>query len=251
MDWEVQLYGGKYYEDERVGSNNIVSKSFLDKYSIVGEFLYERYDDYNFKGVGGHLLWDVTDFAQIGLVASHSVDEYSFGSEFEDSETEDVYDTLGFETELNYDPITVALQTGRVFNNSYNSDRYYLSSDVYYWGAEYLWYARGVVRKAKNYEEYAIEGYRTLFSDTMPVTLYVGAMTNDLGTKEERRTYHTSYDAAYVGSYVEFLSTSTSVWNIWFEAAKQEGDMEISVELNISFGPGADAPYISAFGFTP
>lgn len=251
MGWEVQLYGGEYYEDQRIGNNNIASKSFLDKYSIVGESLYERYDDYNFTGVGGHLLWDVTDFATIGLVGSHSVEEYSFGSEFEDRKSEDVYDTLAFETELNYDPITFALQTGRVFNNSYNSDRYYLSSDIYYWGAEYLWYARGVVRKAKNYKEYAIEGYRTFFTDTMPVTLYVGSMTNDLGTKEEVRTYHTSDDSIYIGGYIEFLATSLSRWSLWAEAAEQDEDAVISVELNISFGPGADAPYISAFGFTP
>jgi hypothetical protein len=249
--WEVQLYGGEYYEDQRIGNNNIVSKTFLDKYSLVAEFLYERYDNYNFTGIGGHLLLDVTDFARIGLVGSHSHEEYTFDADFEDRESEDVSDTLGLEAEINYAPVTFALQTGRIFNNSYNNDRYYLSSDIFFWGAEYIWYARGAVRKSKNYKEYTIEGYRTFFTGFLPVTLYAGTMINDLGTKEELRTYHTSYDSVYTGGYIEFLTTSSSSWNLWVEAAKQDEDTIFSVELNILFGPGANAPYISAFGFTP
>jgi len=123
--------------------------------------------------------------------------------------------------------------------------------DVYYWGAEYLWYARGATRRSKNFKEYTIEGYRTFFADVLPVNLYAGATTNDLSTKEEIRSYHTSYDSVYTGCYIEFLTTSSSTWNLWVEAAKQDEDTIFSVELNVTFGPGADAPYISAFGFTP
>lgn len=41
MDWEVQLYGGEYYEDKRIGSYSIASKSFLNDFSITGEFMSE------------------------------------------------------------------------------------------------------------------------------------------------------------------------------------------------------------------
>ena len=79
--------------------------------------------------------------------------------------------------------MTLAAQLGRIFNNTNSNDRYYLSMDIYYWGAEYLWYARGATRPAKNYKEYTIEGYRTLFANALPV-IYVGATRNDLGTKK-------------------------------------------------------------------
>jgi hypothetical protein len=122
--------------------------------------------------------------------------------------------------------------------------------DIYYWGAEYQWYARGATRQTKNYKENTIEGYRPFFADVLPVTLYVGATRNDLDTKEGIRTYHTNYDSVYTGGYIDFLTTSSSRWNLWVEAARQDEDTVFSVELNVTFGPGADAPYISAFGFT-
>lgn len=253
MEWETQLYGGKYYEDNRIGTYSIASKSLLNDFSMTGEILYERYNDdsdYNFAGVGGHLTWEATTFAKFGVVGSHSHEEYTFGPDFEDQELEVVSNTLGLESELNHEPVTLAAQLGRIFNNTYSNDRYYLSMDIYYWGAEYRWYARGATRQAKNYEEYTIEGYRTFFSNTLPITLYVGATRNDLGTKEEIRTFHTKYDSVYTGGYIDFLTTSSSTWNLWVEAAKQDEDTVFSVELNITFGPGADAPYISAFGFT-
>ena len=250
MDWETQLYGGEYYEDKRAGTYSIASKPFPNNFSITGEFLYERYSDYNFAGVGGHFTWEATTFAKLGLVGSHAHEEYDFGSDFEDQESEVVSSTLGLDAELNHDPVTLAVQLGRIFNNTYNNDRYYLSMDIYYWGAEYQWYARGATRQTRNYKEYTIEGYRPFFSDVLPVTLYVGATRNDLGTKEEIRTYHTNYDSVYTGGYVDFLSTSSSRWNLWVEAARQDEDTVFSIELNLAFGPGADAPYISAFGFT-
>jgi hypothetical protein len=251
MDWETQLYGGEYYEDQRIGAYGIASKSFLNNFSITGELLYERYSDYNFSGVGGYLNWEATEFAKVGIVGSHSRSEYSFGSEYEDQNWEDVSKTLGLSTELNHEPATLAAQVGQIFNNSFNNDRYYLAMDIYYWGTDNKWYARGATRKTRNYKEYLIEGYRTFFADTLPVTLYVGANKNDLGSKEELRTYHTSYDSVYTGSYIDFLTTSSSRWNLWVEAARQDNDTVLSVELNIAFGPGVDAPYISAFGFTP
>ena len=255
MDWETQLYGGAYYEDTRIGIYAIGSKSFLDDFTITAELLHERYregvSDYDFSGVGGHLLWEVTDFARFGLVGSHSNDEYTYDSDFEDPNAEYTSDTLGLEGELNYDPVTLALQAGEISSDYYSNDHGYLSMDVYYWGAEYLWYARGAIRKTKNYDEYTIEGYRTVSANGLPLNLYLGATRNDLTTEEEIRTFHTRYDSFYAGCYIEFLTTDSSTWNLWVEAAKQDEDMVLSVELNITFGPGADVPYISAFGFTP
>jgi hypothetical protein len=250
MGWEAQLYGGEYYKDTRVGAYGVASKSFLTDFSITGETLYERYNDYNFSGVGGHLTWDVTKFAKFGLVGTHSREEFSGDLDFDGHESEDISNTLGLETELNHDPVTLAVQFGRIFNNTYNNDRYYLSSDAYYWGAEYLWYLRGAVRRTKGFKEYTIEGYRTFFSDVLPIGLYAGVTRNDLSTEEELRNYHTTYDSVYAGSYIEFFSTSSSSWNLWTEAARQDGDSFFSIELNVAFGPGADAPHISAFGLT-
>ena len=239
LEWEVQLYGGEYYKDKRVGAYGVAYKSFLTNFSITGETLHERYSNYNFSGVGGHLTWEATDFAKFGLVGSHSHEEFSGDLDFDGQESEDVSNTLGLETELNHDPITLAAQLGRIFNNTYNNDRYYLSTDVYYWGAEYLWYVRGAAKRTKGFKEYTIEGYRTFFSDILPINLYAGVTRNDLSTKEELRNYHTTYDAFYAGSYIEFFSTSSSRWNLWVEAARQDGDAIFSVELNVAFGPGA------------
>jgi len=255
MDWEAQLYGGDYYEDKRIGAYGVASKSFLNDFTITGELLHERYregvTDYDFSGVGGHLLWQAAESAKFGLVASHAHEEYGYDAEFEDPKSEYVSNTLGLEAELNRDPVTVALQVGELSNDYYRNDHNYLSMDIYYWGAEYLWYARGAIRRTKNYEEYTIEGYRTFFADGLPLNFYVGATRNDLTTEEEILTYHTQYDSFYTGCYIEFLTTPSSAWNLWVEASRQDTDTVLSVELNVTFGPGADAPYISAFGFTP
>lgn len=253
LDWETQLYGGEYYEDTRIGAYSVVSKPIVNNLSLIGEILYEQYhddSDYNFSGIGGHLMWEATAVAKLGIVGSHSHEEYTFGPDFEDQELEVVSDIVGFASELNHNALTLAAQIGRVFNDSTNNDRYYLSMDLYYWGPEYLWYGRGAARRARNYTEYTIEGYRSFFSHHSPITLYAGVTKNDLGTQEEIRTFHTKYDSFYTGGYIELLSTNSSTCNLWLEVAKQDDDSVISVELNLTFGPGADAPYISAFGFT-
>lgn len=197
------------------------------------------------------MIWETTKFTKFGIVGSLSHEEFTYDTDFEDQESKDVSNTLGLAAELNHGPVTLAVQRGKNFNNNYNNNHYYLSMDIYYWGAEYLWYARSATRRTKNYKEYTIEGYRTFFADVLPVNLYVGVTRNDLDTKEELRTYHTSYDSVYTGCYIEFLTTSSSRWNFSVEASKQDEDTVFSVELNIAFGPGVDAPYITAFGFAP
>ncbi|MGD2074237.1 MAG: hypothetical protein PVI91_08290 [Gammaproteobacteria bacterium] len=259
LDWQAQLYGGEYYKDTRVGAYGIASKGVLDDFAFTGEILYERYrggdndgyDDYSFAGAGAHFLWNAKAWAKFGLVGSHSHDEYRYDAAFVDPKSEYVSNTLGFEGELDLDPVTLALQVGKISTEYYNNDHAYLSMDAYYWGADYLWLARGAVRRSRNYEEYTIEAYRTFFPGALPLSLYAGATTNDLTTEEELRTYHTQYDSYYTGGYLEFLTTTSSAWSLWVEAARYDKDTILSVELNITFGPGVVAPYISAFGFTP
>lgn len=259
MEWELQLYGGDYYDESRVGAYGVFSKVILSDFTVTGEVLRENYgggsdggvDDYQFAGVGGHLLWNMNPSVRVGLVGSVSEEEYTYGAGFEDPNSEFVSRTLGLEGELNLEPVTVAVQVGESFNDFDNDDHYYLSSDLYYWGPDYLWYGRGAIRTTNNYEEYALEGYRSLSANGLPLLVYLGVTRNDLTTEEEIRTYRTQYDSYYLGGYIEFASTTFSLWNLWVEAARQDGDMVYSVELNVAFGPGADAPYISAFGFTP
>ena len=252
LDWETQLYGGQYYEDNRIAAYGIASKSFLDDFSITGEVLYENYRDYNFSGIGGHLFWDVTNFTRFGLVGSHSHEEFTYDLGIEGQENGDLFNTLGLTAELNLGPVTLAVQRAKIINDDYNNDQYYLSMDIYYWGTEYRWYARGAIRRTQNYDEYSVEGYRTLLSNVLPTTLYIGATRSDLVTIEELQPYRTSYDSVYTGCYIEFLKTSSTRWNLWVEALKLEEETVYSVELNVAFGPGVvDAPYITAFGFSP
>lgn len=255
IDWQTQLYGGEYYEDIQVGAYGIASKHFLDNLAVTGELLYERYSDgerrYTFSGVGAHFLWEAGEFAKFGLVGSHSHDEYDYDKDFQDPNSEYVSNTLGLEGEINHDPLTLAMQVGGVSSDYYSSDYPYLSMDIYYWGAGNKWYARTAIRNSDKYKEYTLEGYRTFFAKGLPLTAYVGITHNNLSTEQEILTYHTQYDSVYAGCNIEFLTTTSSSWNLWFEGAKEESDSHLSVELIITFGPGVDAPYISAFGFTP
>ena len=255
IDWEAQLYGGDYYEDKRIAAYGVASRTLLDRFTIIGELLRERYregaSDYDFSGIGGHLLWEAAQFARFGVVGSHSHEEYTYEPDFDDPNAEYAVNILGLEGELNHDLLTLAVQIGEISSDYYSNDHTYVAADMYFWGAENRWYGRGAVRTTKNYEEYTVEAYRALLAKGLPITFYVGANRNDLTTEEEIRSYHTQYDSLYTGCYIEFATTTLSSWNLWVEAAKQETDMVLSVELNVTFGPGADTPYLSAFGFTP
>jgi hypothetical protein len=259
LDWQAQLYGGEYYKDQRIGLYAIASREIFSDFVVVGEILHERYrggysdgyDNYNFSGIGAHVLWQANEAAKLGLVGSHSHDEYTYDPVFEDPKAEYVSNTLGLEGELNLDPISVAFQVGELSSEYYGDDRPYLSMDMYYWGADYLWFARGALRRSRNYKEYTVEAYRTFFPISWPLSLYAGATRNDLTTEEELRTYHTQYDSYYTGGYLQFLTTTSSAWSLWVEVARYDKDALLSVELNVTFGPGAVQPYISAFGFTP
>ena len=82
------------------------------------------------------------------------------------------------------------------------------------------------------------------------MTLYAGITRNDVRTVGELRTYHTIYESVYTGSYIDLFDLSAARWSLWLEASRQEGETILSAELNVTFGPGGDVPYISAFGFS-
>lgn len=253
--WETQLYGGEYYSDKRLGAYAIASRSLFSEFSITGEALFERYHngqgDYDFYGVGGHLLWEVTDFARFGVTGSHSHDSYDYSKEFEDPKSEYPTSAVGLEGELDSEPVTVAVQAGKASSDYYSGNHPYFAMDGYYWGDQYKWYARTAVRRSKQYKEYTLEGYRAVVAGTVPLTLYAGAARTRLSSKEELRTSRTRYDTWYTGTYIQVLTTSSSTWTVWAEAAREDNDSVFSLELNITFGPGVDGPYLSAVDFTP
>jgi hypothetical protein len=254
--WWTQFYGGKYYDDQRIGAYGIGSLPLPKDFSIIGEVLHERYRDdegeYIYSGIGGHLLWEAGESARAGLTGSYSNDEYDYDESYEDPKSQFASSTLGLEGEFNLDALTLAAQVGYLSSDYYSDDTQYLSSDVYYWGKDYRWYARGAVRTSSNYTEYTLEAYRTLLASKIPLNFYVGATRNDLSTKTEILTYHTRYDSFYTGCYIDFLTTASSNWNLWFDVTRQDTDTLFTLELTIAIGSGvADAPYISAFGFTP
>jgi hypothetical protein len=253
FDWQGELYGGRYYDDDRIGAYGIASLSGAGSLTVMGEVLGERYTDgygdYDFSGLGAHLLWNVAEFARLGAVGSHSKEQYSYDQDFGERESDYVTDTVAVEAEIARGPVALAAQFGQTSSDYYRNDHGYFSIDAYYWGSEYSWYGRGAIRRTKNFEEYTLEAYRTFYLHGLPLTAYTGATRNDLTTKEEVLAYHTTYDAFYAGCYIEFATTASSAWNLWFEVSKQDTDTLFSIEINLTFGPGADAPYISSFGF--
>jgi hypothetical protein len=256
LGWETQLYGGRYYDDQRIGAYGIGSIPLPKDLSIIGEVLHERYrgdnGDYIYSGVGGHLLWEAGESTKVGLTGSYSTDEYDYDKSYQDPKSEYASHTVALEGEFSLDALTLAAQFGNLSSNYYGDDTRYLSSDVYYWGEGYRWYARGAIRASNYYKEYTLEGYQTFLVNEIPLNVYVGATRNDLSTKEEILTSHTRYDSFYTGCYIDLLTTASSNWNLWFDVTKQDPHTVFTLELTITIGSGVDgAPYISAFGFTP
>lgn len=253
IDWQGEVYGGEYYEDNRLGAYGVASQSVAESFTAIGEVLGERYTDgygdYDFSGMGAHLFWTVAEYARLGVVGSYSKEQYSYDPDFEQRKSEYSTDTLGIEAELSHGPVTFAAQFGQTSSDYYRNDHGYLSIDAYYWGNEYAWYGRGAIRRTKNFEEYTLEAYRTFSLYGLPFTAYTGATRNDLTTKEEVLAYHTTYDAFYAGCYIQFVTTASTAWNLWFEVSEQDKDTLFSIEIGLTFGPGADTPYLSAFGF--
>jgi hypothetical protein len=253
--WEGQLYGGEYYSDKRLGAYGVASKDLSSRFTVTTELLFERYHngqgDYDFYGAGAHLLWRATEFARFGLTGSHLHDSYDFDDEFTDPKSEYTTNALGLEGEFTRESLTLAAQAGLADSDYYDDEHPYYAMDAYYWGDQYRWYARGAARHSKGYREVTLEAYRTLWPGDRSLTLYAGATRSDVRTREVFRTSRTQDDTVYTGGFIEFLATRSSRWSLWAEAARSDSDSFYTLELEISFGPGADAPWLSAVDFTP
>jgi hypothetical protein len=252
--WGGQLYGGEYYSDQRLGAYGIASQDLSNSITVMTELMFERYHNgdgnYDFYGAGVHLLWQAAESTRFGLTGSHLHDSYDYDDDFADPKSDYTTNALGLEAEFNREPFTLAAQAGLADSDYYHDKRGYYSMDAYYWGDQYQWYARGAVRYSNGYKEVALEAYRAVGNDERPLTLYAGASRTHLRNKGEFQTVRTQDDSVYAGGFIEFLSTPQSRWSLSAEAARGDSDMFYTLELNISFGPGADAPWLSAVDFT-
>lgn len=244
LSWSAEVYGGRYYDDMRVGTYVATSSELDHGATIIGEALFESYDNpsYEFAGIGAHILWPVGAFGEMGLVASQAWETYEFEP---DIETNYETRTLGAEWELEQGPLVVAAQAGRILKDYADRKRNYFSADIYFWGEQLDWYLRGAVRRVSSESVYFMEGYRFFDMNGHAITAYAGMSTDDLDTPSPGST-----DAVYAGAYAELFSTQDSTLTLWIEAAREENDTLFTIELNLAFGPGARTPYITAFGFS-
>ena len=108
---------------------------------------------------------------------------------------------------------------------------------------------RSAIRRVKDYKEYALEGSRSFFADSVPTDFYAGATQDHVITNAELLPHHGQYNSFYTGCNIQLLARNSSTWSLWAEAARQESETVVSVELNVSFGPGVSAPSISALDY--
>jgi hypothetical protein len=242
LGWHAELYGGRYYDDSRAGAYLALSKDLNEKGTFIGEALLERYPDYRFGGIGAHYLWPVGAIGDIGFVASQAWETYEF---FPGIGTDYQTQIVGVEWELETSHLAIAAQAG-TYLKDYNDEKpEYFSADAYYWGAQYDWYVRGATRWASGSSLNLLEFYRSFFAKGHLVTAYAGVGTDDLSLASPGNK-----DSIYAGAYTEILSNSDSVLTLWFEAAAEDNETLLTIELNLSFGTGARTPYITAFGFS-
>lgn len=242
--WQLEAYGGKYYASDRAAVYGAYTQPLLENLSVTLEALYEKVDDYKFQGIGGHLFWQVTDKTRFGVVGSAAAEFYPFETYLADNlidSGEARYDisTAALELESNPGSFTIAAQAGRVFSQDHGStDQNYSSIDIYYWGTDdYTWYLRGADRRAGNYALSFAEGYRSWATPSLPTTLYLGIATGE-------------YESVYAGAYLELASSELTSWTLDLGVGHTDDEWQLQLELYFMLGPGADAPYLSAFGFS-
>lgn len=242
--WQLEAYGGKYYDSERAAVYGAYTQPLHADLSVTLEALYEKVDDYKFQGIGGHLLWQVTDNTRFGIVGSAAAEFYPFETYLGDTlidSGEVRYDlsTTALEVESNPGSFTIAAQAGRLFSQDHGStDQSYSSIDIYYWGTDdYSWYLRGADRRAVDYALSFAEGYRSWATPSLPTTLYLGIATGE-------------YESVYAGAYLELASSELTSWTLDLGVGHTDGEWQLQLELYFMLGPGADAPYLSAFGFS-
>lgn len=245
-DWSGEIYGGRYYDDKRLGSYLVLSHVQPEGPILIGEFFYERYTDYEFAGVGGHFLWPVAQSVNIGFVVSQAWETQEF-SGFDDFD----YQTriAGLSLEFNSKRVTLAAQSGKYYTDYDDTDYedtapMYLSADLYVWSPSYNWYLRGATRWISDDSLYYIEGYHTTYVMGVPFTGYIGASVFNSNIVSD-----VNLDSVYAGAYIELFSAPYSTLFLWTEVSEFDGETLLTVELSLLFGPGARTPYITAFGF--
>lgn len=232
-DWSGEAYGGRYYDDSRLGSYLVFSNASSQGMTVIAEALYEKYTDYEFAGIGGHFLWPVAQSVDVGFVVSQAWETFEF-SGFDDVDYQT--NTAGMELEFTGERVTLAAQSGKYLTTYDDTSSTYLSADLYFWSVENNWYLRGSTRWVSNDSLHLIEGYHTSYLLGLPFTAYLGAGVQN------------SIDSVYAGGYVELFSVPSSAMFLWSEVAEIDGETFLTIELSIVFGPGARVPYITAFG---
>jgi hypothetical protein len=232
-DWSGEAYGGRYYDDNRLGSYLVYSNASPQSLTIIAEALFEKYTDYDFAGIGGHFLWPVAQSVDVGFILSQAWESFEF-SGFDDVDYQT--NTAGIELEFTGERVTLAAQSGKYFTGYDDTDSMYFSADLYYWGIKNNWYLRGSTRWVSTDSLHFIEGYHTSYLMGVPFTAYLGGSVQN------------SIDAVYAGAYVELFSVPSSAMFLWSEVAELNGETFLTIELSIVFGPGARVPYITAFG---
>lgn len=239
-DWSGEAYGGRYYDDRRLGSYLVYSSANPGGVTTIAEVLYESYTDYEFAGIGGHFLWPVATSVEAGIVISRAWERYEF-SGFDDIDYRT--GTVGMELEYNNDQITLAAQSGKYFSDYDDTNSMYLSADLYYLGSDYNWYLRAATRWVSNDSLHFVEAYRSSYLLNFPFTAYLG-----LSAEYTNNDSYSAVDSVYTGAYLELFSLPSSALFLWSEIAELDGDTLFTIELSLIFGPGARTPYITAFG---
>ncbi len=240
--WGAEVYGGQYYDESRIGAYLVSSARIGEGPTVIGELLHERYTDYGFSGVGGHILWPMGAFGEAGLIASQAWESYEAAPG-----SKEHYQTrlLGAEWELERGRFALAVQAGRYLKDYAGAEPSYLSADAFFWGTDYDWYLRAATRRVSNAWLNLVEGYRVFHSEGRALTVYAGISDDELNAVSPGGT-----DSVYVGAYTSLFSTPQTNLTFWIEAAKEEDEALLTLELNLAFGPGARAPYITAFGYS-
>lgn len=239
-DWSGEVYGGRYYDDNRFGSYLVYSNTNLQGQTVIAEALYEQYTDYEFAGIGGHFLWPIAQSIELGLIVSQAWESYEF-SGFGEYDYQS--NTAGIELEFNGERVTLAAQSGMYFTGYDDTDSMYLSTDLYFMGQQNNWYLRGATRWIETDSIHIIEGYRATYLMGLPFTAYLGMSVGYPYTESD-----VSVDSVYIGAYAELFSVPSSTLFLWTEVAEFDDEILLTIELSLLFGPGARTPYITAFG---
>ncbi len=241
-NWITEIYGGRYYDDSRIGAYLVTATDKGDGPNLIGEVLHEVYPAYRFSGIGGHLLWSTDAFGDLGIVASQAWEAYA-ATGF----PEEHYQTrlLGAEWEYSKGRFSIASQIGRYLKSYSGTQSTFLSLDAYFAGSDNDWYMRTSTRRIGGRSFDLLEVYRDLQNAQRAVTIYTGISRDRLNSSTPG-----GYNSIYAGAYVDLFSTSRTDLSLWFELAKDEDDTLATLELNLTFGPGARTPYITAFGYS-